>query len=75
MDELSEYTPDVKAYMIDEANAAKYDMSKGEIYKNSLGYMYKVIEDSPHGNTHVKVKFYFSLGTAIREVPKVVLIS
>lgn len=75
MNDLTDYPPDVKTYMKDEAEAAKYDMSKGEIYKNSLGYMYKVIEDSPHGNMYVRVKFYFSLGTAIREVPKVVLIS
>lgn len=72
---LEDAPPDVQAYNISELDAAKYDMYKGEVYKNSLGYKYIVLEDSPRGKIEVKVYFPFSLGRAWRQVPKVVLIS
>lgn len=69
------YSLDVCHYIYTEKEASKYSMYKGETYKNSLGILYHVIEDSPSGNPYVRVFCNYTYGSAFREIPKIILIS
>lgn len=73
---IFEQPEDVQRYAVDEYNAAQLHMFKNEIYVNTLGRQYRVLEDSPEGHSYVKVDHECNHGRAIqRLVPKIVLIS
>ena len=70
-----EYELDVQEYIKMERNAADIPMKYNDTFTNSLGITYTVLADSPAGNIYVKTACDFSYGSAIREIPKIVLIS
>lgn len=73
--DVNKYEPDVQNYIKQETEAEKIPMFKDDIFINSLGIAYKILEDAPQGCRFVRVKCNFNYGSAIREIPKIILIS
>lgn len=73
---ILEQPRDVQEYIYNEWLDADLFMQKGEIYCNTLGKVYVVLEDSLPGNIYVKVSNAQLEGRAIsRLVPKTILVS
>lgn len=72
---INKYEPDVQNYIKQETEAEKIAMFKDDIFINSLGIAYKILEDAPQGCRFVRVKCNFNYGSIIREIPKIILIS
>ena len=70
--DLSKYEPDVQAWILQQMDAA-VPMYAGASYRNSMGYFYKVLEDSPDG-LYVKVASDYPINS-IRIVAKAIVLS
>lgn len=73
---LDEAPEDVQNWVRNhEWPAIQKEMKAGEVYTNSIGNRYYVIEDSPAGKEDVKVSQHLFSGTAIRYVHKAVVLA
>lgn len=72
---IEDYPFDVQYYILDEWDASQLKMFKDEVYVNTLGKTFRVLEDSPENEVYVRVVHEHHGGKAIRLVPKVVLVS
>ena len=73
--DFNKYTPEVQRYILQQMDDSMYPMRKNEIYVNSTGKEYLVLEDSPAGEVYVKVRTNCFSGTAERWVAKTVIVS
>lgn len=73
--DVEKYEKDVQEYSKMEYNAGSVSMKRNDIFTNSLGITYTVLEDAPEGDIYVRVACNFTYGSAIREIPKIILIS
>ena len=72
---INDYEPDVQQYMFDEWAAADNPMYRGEVYINTRGKVYRVLEDSMPGESYVKVEIQDKFGKYTGYRPKIILIS
>lgn len=76
MNDFDSYTPEVQTFIQECWDMANFPMRKNEIYVNSKGYKYKVIEDALEEKFEVDVIQYLPFGQAKRTgVFKLILIS
>lgn len=71
---IFEQPEDVQQYILDEWDAAQLPMYEGEVYVNTLGKSYRVLEDSKINDIYVKVTHEHLGGVAVRQVPKIILV-
>ena len=72
--DFNQYSPDVQQWLLQQIDDAMYDMKQGQLFRNSAGHNYKILEDSPAGNVYVKVISDYPVNST-RYIEKAVVLS
>ena len=73
--DFSQYSPEVQQWVLQQMDDAMCPMRKGECYINSVGYEYRILEDSPAGELYVKAISDYPIKGSIRYISKAVILS